>query len=82
MELPSTKGGSVGHGENFWTVPSLDTAESHSGLGRLFETSLDRLAIGAAMAALALGAWELIKRYPGPSALYAAAIVAVIAFKM
>lgn len=34
------------------------------------------------MAALALGAWELIKRYPGPSALYAAAIVAVIAFKM
>lgn len=72
----------MGNGENRGDSFPMDLAEPHSGVGSVFEDAWQRLAIGAGLAALVLGAWGLIKRYPGPSALYAAAIVAVIAFKM
>lgn len=81
-EVLGPKSGSVGNGETLWSISGLDSPEPHSGVGALLEDGWRRLGLGAAMAALAMGAWALIKKYPGPSALYAAALVAVIAFKM
>lgn len=72
------QGGDVGDGTHFWSTDKLSTPNRSPAVGSGLEMAWDRLALGAGLAALAMGAWALIKRYPGPAVLWTVAILAIV----